>query len=111
MPETVQSKVAASFGSITHRAIVFCNGVEVARHEGGFLPVIADVTDVVRRGAMNRVCIWVNNDLNESTLPCGTHNILPAAERSLSLISISLTTPHPAQCVSGHASGRKRSGL
>ena len=84
VPETVQSKVQLRFGSITHRAIVFCNGAEVARHEGGFLPVVADVTDVVRRGAVNRVCIWVNNDLNEST---------PAAERSLSLISISLTTP------------------
>ncbi|WP_347562607.1 sugar-binding domain-containing protein, partial [Faecalibacterium prausnitzii] len=73
---TAQSKVQLRFGSITHRAIVFCNGVEVARHEGGFLPVVADVTDVVRCGAVNRVCIWVNNDLNESTLPCGTHNVL-----------------------------------
>ena len=45
VPETVQSKVQLRFGSITHRAIVFCNGVEVARHEGGFLPVVADVTD------------------------------------------------------------------
>ena len=81
VPETVQSKVQLRFGSITHRAIVFCNGVEVARHEGGFLPVVADVTDVVRRGAMNRVCIWVNNDLNESTLPCGTHNILSSGRK------------------------------
>ena len=43
VPETVQSKVQLRFGSITHRAIVFCNGVEVARHEGGFLPVVAVV--------------------------------------------------------------------
>ena len=81
VPETVQSKVQLRFGSITHRAIVFCNGVEVARHEGGFLPVVADVTDVVRRGAVNRVCIWVNNDLNESTLPCGTHNVLSSGRK------------------------------
>ena len=81
VPETVQSKVQLRFGSITHRAIVFCNGAEVARHEGGFLPVVADVTDVVRRGAVNRVCIWVNNDLNESTLPCGTHNILSSGRK------------------------------
>ena len=81
MPETVQSKVQLRFGSITHRAIVFCNGVEVARHEGGFLPVVADVTDVVRCGAVNRVCIWVNNDLNESTLPCGTHNVLSSGRK------------------------------
>lgn len=81
VPETVQSKVQLRFGSITHRAIVFCNGVEVARHEGGFLPVVADVTDVVRCGAVNRVCIWVNNDLNESTLPCGTHNVLSSGRK------------------------------
>jgi len=49
--------------------------------EGGFLPVVADVTDVVRCGAVNRVCIWVNNDLNESTLPCGTHNVLSSGRK------------------------------
>ena len=81
VPETAQSKVQLRFGSITHRAIVFCNGVEVARHEGGFLPVVADVTDVVRCGTVNRVCIWVNNDLNESTLPCGTHNVLSSGRK------------------------------
>ena len=81
VPETAQGKIQLRFGSITHRAIVFCNGIEVARHEGGFLPVVADVTDVVRRGAVNRVCIWVNNDLNESTLPCGTHNILSSGRK------------------------------
>ena len=81
VPETAQRKIQLRFGSITHRAIVFCNGVEVARHEGGFLPVVADVTDVVCRGAENRVCIWVNNDLNESTLPCGTHNVLSSGRK------------------------------
>ena len=81
VPETAQGKVQLRFGSITHRAIVFCNGVEVARHEGGFLPVVADITHEVRRGEENRVCIWVNNDLSESTLPCGTHNVLSSGRK------------------------------
>ena len=36
------------FGSVTHRAVVYCNGVEVARHQGGFLPFCADITAAAR---------------------------------------------------------------
>ena len=40
--------IAIRFGSATHHARVFVNGVEVAQHEGGFLPFDAVVTDIVR---------------------------------------------------------------
>ena len=46
--------VAIRFGSVTHRARVFVNGVEVANHEGGFLPFDANVTEIVRYNQYNK---------------------------------------------------------
>lgn len=60
------------FGSITHRAAVYVNGQVVGEHEGGFLPVVCDVTDVVRKGEPNRLVVWANNEISEATLPCGS---------------------------------------
>src|SRR5215217_1800755 len=38
-------RVVLRFDSATHRAVVWVDDVEVARHEGGYLPFEADVTD------------------------------------------------------------------
>jgi len=69
------------FGSITHRAVVYCNGEIVAEHEGGFLPVVCDVTDVIKKGEPNKLVVWVNNDLSEATLPCGMVKTLASGRR------------------------------
>lgn len=69
--------VFVRFGSITHRAHVFCNGIEVACHEGGFLPVVADVTKAIIPGGKNRLSVLVNNELSETSLPCGMVTTLP----------------------------------
>lgn len=69
------------FGSITHRAAVYCNGQLVAEHEGGFLPVVCDITDAVRRGEANQLAVWVNNELNESSLPCGSVKVLASGRK------------------------------
>lgn len=63
------------FASVTHRAVVYCNGVEVARHEGGFLPFSADVTGIAKQGEENRLLVKVNNELSEKAMPCGTVKI------------------------------------
>lgn len=76
VPETWQGEVNVRFGSITHRAVVYCNGVPVAEHVGGFLPVIADVTAAARKGAYNRLTVWVNNELSETMIPCGRVKVL-----------------------------------
>ena len=76
LPQQFPEKVYVRFGSVTHRAVIYCNGVEVARHEGGFLPILADVTAVARRGQNNRITVRANNELSESTLPCGTQKVL-----------------------------------
>ena len=64
-------RVVLRFGSATHRAIVWLNGVEVARHEGGFLPFTADITEAAHYNAENRLVVWLNNELSFTTLPAG----------------------------------------
>ena len=63
--------IAVRFGSVTHRARIFVNGVEVIAHEGGFLPFDAAVTDIVRYNQFNHLAVLANNELNETMLPAG----------------------------------------
>ncbi len=65
------------FSAATHRAVVFVNGVKITGHEGGFLPFCADVTEVVRYNAYNKVVVKVNNELTVTNIPCGETITLP----------------------------------
>ncbi|MFJ4170520.1 glycoside hydrolase family 2 protein [Paenarthrobacter sp. NPDC089714] len=44
-------KVLLHFGAVDHDATVWVNGVEVARHRGGFTPFTADLSEVTEPGA------------------------------------------------------------
>lgn len=57
-------------GSVTHRCRIFLNGRLAGEHEGGFLPVIAEITSLILPGR-NRLTIQANNELNETSIPCG----------------------------------------
>lgn len=72
VPKTENCRTMLRFGSITHRGTVYVNGVRITEHEGGFLPVIGDITDVVKPGEFNHLAVKANNELNESSLPCGS---------------------------------------
>ena len=63
--------IAVRFGSVTHRARIFVNGVEVTSHEGGFLPFDTAVTDIVRYNQFNHLAVLANNELSEIMLPAG----------------------------------------
>lgn len=76
VPASWQGNVDVRFGSITHRATVYCNGTEVTNHKGGFLPVLARVTDLIKPGSINRLIVCVNNELDETMLPCGTTRVM-----------------------------------
>lgn len=69
-------EVAIRFAAATHRAVVYVNGVKITEHEGGFLPFLAKVTDVVRYNAHNKVVVKVNNELTVTNIPCGETAIL-----------------------------------
>ncbi|MDO5673009.1 MAG: beta-glucuronidase [Actinomycetaceae bacterium] len=59
------------FGSATHRAIVWVGETEVARHEGGYLPFEADITDEAGAGTSVLVTVAVDNTLSWQTIPPG----------------------------------------
>ncbi len=58
------------FGSVTHRCCVYINGQLAGGHEGGFLPVVVNAGPYLRRGR-NRLTVLANNELNETSIPCG----------------------------------------
>jgi beta-glucuronidase len=64
-------RIVLRFGSATHRAEVWVNGVRVASHDGGYTPFEADVTGVVSCGAPNRVTVVVGNQLTWESIPPG----------------------------------------
>ncbi len=82
VPEEWQGKrVSVRFGSATHLATVYCNGVEITSHEGGFLPFTADITEVAHFGRENRIVVRMNNELSETRLPCGATTVLPSGRK------------------------------
>lgn len=64
-------RVVLRFDAATHRAVVWVDDVEVARHEGGYTPFEADVTAHVRPGEEVRVTAVVDNRLTWHSLPPG----------------------------------------
>ncbi|MBR2685154.1 MAG: beta-glucuronidase [Erysipelotrichaceae bacterium] len=81
VPAKEQTRTQLRFGSITHRGTVYVNGMKVTEHEGGFLPVLCDITDYIRAGEFNHVAVKANNELSESTLPCGAVKTLKNGTR------------------------------
>lgn len=74
-------EVAIRFGCATHRAKVYVNGVLVGSHEGGFLPFAITVTENVQYNTYNKVVVLVNNELNETSIPCGQTKTLKSGRR------------------------------
>ena len=56
------------FGAANYATIVYLNGREVGRHEGGFTPFAFDVTRLLRDGD-NQITIGVDSQANEATVP------------------------------------------
>ena len=69
-------EIVIRFGSVTHKAKVFLNGVEICSHVGGFLPFNAVITDAVKYNQVNKLSVLANNELSETMLPCGATTTL-----------------------------------
>lgn len=57
------------FEAIMGKSKVWVNGELVAEHYGGFLPVIADITDNLRLGQPNVIAVWADNSDDPSYPP------------------------------------------
>lgn len=64
-------RVVVRAGSATHKAVMWVNGVEAARHKGGYLPFEADISGILEYGRENRVTLAVDNILDWTTIPPG----------------------------------------
>ena len=56
-------RILLHFGAVMRDTVVLINGAEVCRHENGYLPFSADVTDALRPG-VNELAVEVVNDLD-----------------------------------------------
>lgn len=70
------NEAAIRFGCATHRAEVYINGTKVTVHEGGFTPFLVPLNDSAVFSSWNRVVVMVNNELSNTSLPCGETKIL-----------------------------------
>ncbi|KAL7635568.1 UNVERIFIED_CONTAM: hypothetical protein RMT77_014637 [Armadillidium vulgare] len=63
-------------GAAHYNSIVYVNGVEATRHEGGHLPIMSDISDKLYPGEENFITICINNTLTPETIPQGkiTHH-------------------------------------
>ncbi|SFE53774.1 beta-glucuronidase [Paenibacillus catalpae] len=69
----LSQRIVLRFGSATHKAKVYVNGVLVIEHVGGFTPFEAEINEHLSTGN-NRLTVAVNNIVDETTLPMGTYS-------------------------------------
>jgi beta-glucuronidase len=74
-------RIVLRFGSATHRAVVWVDGIQVAEHEGGFAPFEADITGAVEPGSEHRISVVVNNILHWQSIPPGYVDETPDGPR------------------------------
>ena len=67
-PARRQGRFFLRFGAANYAAIVYLNGQEVGRHEGGFTPFAFDVTKLLRDGE-NQITVGVDSQASEATVP------------------------------------------
>jgi beta-galactosidase/beta-glucuronidase len=64
-------RVLLHFGAVDYCAIVWVNGQEVARHEGGHTPFFADITSVLRDSGAQTITVLAEDDPHDLTQPRG----------------------------------------
>ncbi len=67
---TGSQRVVLRCDAVTHHGIVYLNGKELTRHEGGFLPFEVEIGDELNEGE-NLLTIAVSNIIDYTTLPVG----------------------------------------
>ncbi len=68
--DLLNERLLVRFGSATHKARLYVNGVFVLEHIGGFTPFEAELNELVKPGK-NLIQIAVDNQLDFSTIPLG----------------------------------------
>lgn len=69
-------RLVLHFGAVDYQASVWVNNVEVARHEGGYTPFAADVTDALRADGEQTVVVRADDDPQDLAKPRGKQDWL-----------------------------------
>ncbi|MEG2163507.1 MAG: glycoside hydrolase family 2 TIM barrel-domain containing protein [Bacteroidales bacterium] len=72
-------KLFLHFEAIMGKSKVFVNGKSVAKSFGGYLPIVADITDVVEFGKDNIIAVWADNSNDPSYPPGKAQDVLDFA--------------------------------
>ncbi|XP_050696956.1 beta-glucuronidase-like isoform X2 [Eriocheir sinensis] len=70
--EVDQQRVVLRLGSAHYNSIIYVNGIALATHEGGHLPIMVEVTTHLSYSQENLITVAINNTLTSSTIPQGT---------------------------------------
>lgn len=69
-PEDSNKYVAVKFGAAMHEADIWLNGEKLAKHKGGYLPFVIDITNEISVDEQNVLLVKLNNEDNP-TIPPG----------------------------------------
>ena len=69
-------RVLLHFGAVDQTATVWCNGVELATHTGGYLPFTVDITEVLAKE--NTILVCVRDATNKLPAPARQADAAPA---------------------------------
>lgn len=69
-------RVILHFGAVSHEAIAWVNGREVARHIGGYAPFEADITEALNEGD-GELTLRVHNPNDKLAIPHGKQRSMP----------------------------------
>lgn len=76
-----EDRIVLRFDAATHRAVAWVGDTEIVRHEGGYTPFEADVTDAIEVGGENRITVVVDNRLTWQSIPPGKVDDTPDGRR------------------------------
>jgi beta-galactosidase/beta-glucuronidase len=68
---TAGQRLILHFGAVDYAATVYLNGQLVARHEGGYTPFSADITDHLTRGKNQTLIVRAEDDPHDLAKPRG----------------------------------------
>ena len=74
-------------GAACKNSEIYVNGEQVARHEGGYSRIRADLTDAIKLGEENTIAISVDNNVNKLTPMSGDFTVFGGLYRDISLIA------------------------
>ncbi|MDL2253517.1 hypothetical protein LJC49_05505 [Ruminococcaceae bacterium OttesenSCG-928-I18] len=73
----IKERTYLHFGAVDQCCVVFWNGIEVGRHDGGYLPFSCDVTEAAFFPGTNELLVSVIDETDQAPYMRGRQSLLP----------------------------------